>query len=127
MPRAPPPPRRNPRSRAPPPDREGPAGAPCSETEGRRGRITRMGRFAQILAGTLFVVAAFALPSPAQGGEGWWGDLDKGQSVRLGDVVEAPEGFRGRTITFTCVFHQREREFNPLRTRFNSERYENVS
>src|SRR5262245_54865912 len=75
------------------------------------------------LAGALAGLA----PSAARADSGWWGDLDKGQSVRLADVLAAPEAHRGRVLTFTCVFHQREKEFNPLRTRFNAERYDNVS
>lgn len=68
-----------------------------------------------------------ATPRPAQAEGGWWGDLDKGLGVRLADVVQSPERFRGRLLTFPCVFHRVEREFNPLRTRFHVERYDNVS
>lgn len=72
--------------------------------------------------------AVLALPQgAARADQGWWGDLDKGQSVRLDDVLAAPEAHRGRTLTFTCVFNRLEKEFNPLRTRFNAERYDNVS
>jgi len=74
------------------------------------------------------VLAVGRLPvAPACADGGWWSDLDKGQGVRLTDVLEAPDRHRGRSLTFTCVFHQQEREFNPLRTRFNAERYDNIS
>lgn len=66
-------------------------------------------------------------PRALEADQGWWGDLDKGQNVRLGDVLAAPERHRGRSLTFVCVFHRAEREFNPLRTRFNAERYDNFS
>ena len=86
----------------------------------------RRGSIAWALAGAAFALSSWPV-APARGDQGWWGDLDKGQSVRLADVLAAPDTYRGRTITFTCVFHQREKEFNPLRTRFNAERYDNVS
>ncbi len=78
-----------------------------------------------VLAALLAAGASRGAPLRADGG--WWSDLDKGQGVRLADVLESPERHRGRALTFTCVFHQQEREFNPLRTRFNSERYANIS
>src|SRR5687767_1515721 len=74
------------------------------------------------------VLAVGTLPvAPARADGGWWSDLEKGQGVRLTDVLESPDRHRGRALTFTCVFHQQEREFNPLRTRFNAERYDNIS
>jgi hypothetical protein len=80
------------------------------------------------LRGLAPALLAFAVAAPsAHGDGGWWSDLDKGQGVRLEDVIEAPERHRGHALTFTCVFHQQEREFNPLRTRFNAERYANIS
>lgn len=92
-----------------------------------RGSVARRGvLLALALLGAGGVLGVADLPS-AQADQGWWGDLDKGQSVRLGDILASPERFRGRTLTFTCVFHRPEREFNPLRTRFNAERYDNVS
>jgi hypothetical protein len=75
-----------------------------------------------------FVLGLFPVGLERAGADGgWWGDLDKGMNVRLADVLESPERFRGRSLTFACIFHQPEREFNPLRTRFNAERYDNVS
>lgn len=76
----------------------------------------------------LLAVAMAGVPrAAAEAEDGWWGDLDKGLGVRLGDVIQSPERYRGRVLTFTCVFHQVEREFNPLRTRFHVERYDNLS
>jgi hypothetical protein len=90
--------------------------------------MTRMAGFRRaIVLGLASLGLLTAQPLAARAGDGWWGDLDKGQSVRLSDVIASPEAFRGRVLTFTCVFHRREREFNPLRTRFNAERYDNVS
>ncbi len=81
------------------------------------------------LLGLLLLGAAALDPGlrAARADQGWWGDLDKGQGVRLEDVLAAPERHRGRALTFPCVFHRAEREFNPLRTRFNAERYDNFS
>lgn len=79
-----------------------------------------------LLVGALAPWAGARLPAAHADG-GWWGDLDKGLGVRLGDVIQSPERYRGQLLTFTCVFHQVEREFNPLRTRFHVERYDNVS
>ncbi|MFM8979789.1 MAG: hypothetical protein ACKOSS_04920 [Planctomycetia bacterium] len=92
-------------------------------------RCLRPPRALWVLLATLgLLVGALGGRAPAaHAEEGWWGDLDKGLGVRLGDVLQSPERYRGRVLTFTCVFHQVEREFNPLRTRFHVERYDNVS
>jgi hypothetical protein len=84
-----------------------------------------LGRIALFAAASLL---ALALAGGAEAGPGWWGDLDKGEAVRLGDVRAQPHRFRGRSLTFFAVFHSGdEKEFQPLRTPFNAERYDNVS
>ncbi|MDJ0974188.1 MAG: hypothetical protein QNJ98_06990 [Planctomycetota bacterium] len=59
-----------------------------------------------ILASTclLAALALLLVPGPAaDAGEGWWGDLDKGQVVELADIMAEPTRFTNRQLTFTCV------------------------
>ncbi|MHC5009455.1 MAG: hypothetical protein ACYTG6_00720, partial [Planctomycetota bacterium] len=75
---------------------------------------------------TLVLLAGLvAVAAPARAG--WWDDLDKGETVRLVDVIAQPDRYRERILTFFCVFHERNEVFNPLATPFNPTRHENVA
>jgi len=74
------------------------------------------------------LLVLLALPAPrAQAGDGWWGGLDEGEAVSLADVLRGPRDYRGKTLTFFCIFHRKESYFDPVRTPFNPERYDNFS
>ena len=72
-------------------------------------------------------VGLFCFGTPAQAGEGWWGDLDQGQHVRLNDILRAPRTYSGRTLTFVCVYHRQESLFDSFRTRFSYRNFDNFS
>jgi hypothetical protein len=81
-------------------------------------------------AGLLGVVALLlgVLAAPAHADDdGWWGGLDDGDSTRLEDVLAKPDDFRNRSLTFTVLFHARDKLYDPLRTIFNVKRYANFS
>ena len=74
------------------------------------------------------LLVLLALPAPrAEAGDGWWGGLDEGEAVSLADVLRGPRDYRGKTLTFFCIFHRKESYFDPVRTPFNPERYDNFS
>ena len=76
----------------------------------------------------LGLVLVFSLPTAsAHAGDGWWGALDEGEAVSLLDIMRSPSEFRGRTLTFFCVFHRKENYFDPMRTPFTPKRYDNFS
>lgn len=75
------------------------------------------------IAAGLWLLAASA--SPVLGG--WWDDLDKGERVRLADVVADPGPLQGKTITFPCVFRAMDEVYFPYFTSFTREKHLNLS
>jgi hypothetical protein len=82
-----------------------------------------MARVASLLAGALVLALA---AGPASAG-GWWDDLDKGESVRLSDLVADPQAKRDGAVTFACVFRALDKVFFPYFTSFTPEKHVNVS
>ncbi len=74
---------------------------------------------------TAGLLLALALDRPARAG--WWDDLDKGQSVGLGDLIAQPDRYRTGLVSFFCIFHRRDQVFNPIATPFHPARYANVA
>jgi hypothetical protein len=81
-----------------------------------------MRRFLLAAAATLVTLVGAA---PAQAG--WWDDLDKGEKVRLADVIAQPKPWLQKRITFTCVYHRPDEVFAPYFTRFHPEKHLNVT
>ncbi len=65
----------------------------------------------------------------AEAGDGWWGALDEGEAVSLSNVIRAPREYRGRTITFFCVFYTAAGEFKyyPPNTAFTESLFINFA
>ncbi len=88
---------------------------------------TTRGRLRSFVVALLCTCGLGVMRSPANAGDGWWGDLDQGQHVQLTDVLRAPRSFAGRTLTFVCVFHKQESIFDAFRTRFSYRNFDNFS
>jgi hypothetical protein len=84
----------------------------------------------ELVKKALFAFAATTLLLVGRGGDasaGWWDDLDKGERVRLADVMAQPRAWAGKRVTFTCVYHKQDQVFAPYFTRFHPGRHLNVS
>ena len=82
---------------------------------------------AAIATGCLALVLCFA--APADAGDGWWGGLDEGEAVSLSNVIRQPDEFRGRIITFYCVFFTADGKYKyyPPNTAFTERNHINFS
>ncbi len=69
----------------------------------------------------------FALSGVVHAGPGWWGDLDKGAIVDLGDVIASPLRYDGKKITFFCIFRKQDTVFLQRGTPFNHQKYDNIA
>jgi len=58
---------------------------------------------------------------------GWWDDLSDAKPVKLEDLIKDPHGWKGKEVTFVCVFHKVSTIFNPYYTRFVPSEYVNFS
>lgn len=76
----------------------------------------------------LALLCLAALPA-ADAGEGWWGGLDEGEAVSLTNVLRQPSEFRGRTLTFYCVFFTADGQYKyyPPNTAFSEAGFINFS
>lgn len=93
-----------------------------------RGSATRRPKTLTLALGLLFALSTLLAPGAgAEAGDGWWSGLDEGEAVSLANVMRGPRDYRGRTLTFFCLFHRKESYFDPLRTPFNAKRYDNLS
>jgi hypothetical protein len=82
-------------------------------------------RWLRALGLPLLVALVVGLAPEARAG--WWDDLDKGERVRLADVIAQPKPWRNKRITFTCVYHKPDQVFAPYFTRFHPERHLNLT
>jgi hypothetical protein len=73
-----------------------------------------------------FLGLAGAVAPPARAG-GWWDDLDKGDPVRLADLVADPHAKHEGAVTFPCVYRGLDKVFSPYFTSFTPEKHVNVS
>jgi hypothetical protein len=91
-------------------------------TSPRRGRSLAFGLAVGLLA------AAFAgIAAPRAARAGWWDDLDKGDPVRLQDLVAKPRDYQGKRVTFACVYRWLDKVFAPYFTTFTPDKYANFS
>ena len=58
---------------------------------------------------------------------GWWDDLDRGEEVKLSDLIAQPSRYEGRILSFFCVFHRRDQVFAPLAAPYTPQRFENFA
>src|SRR5690349_8479432 len=73
-------------------------------------------------------VAAVVTAIPlATASAGWWDDLDKGEPVRLGDLTAKPDAWRGKVVTFPCIYHGFADVYQPYFTPFNAEKWLDVT
>ncbi len=78
------------------------------------------------LAGALLLPAV--IPSaPSSAHAGWWDDLDKGEPVKLSDLVFEPDRFKGKVVTFACIHHEPADIFSPYFTSFTPEKFFNFT
>ena len=82
-------------------------------------------RMRRRLRGWVAVVVT-ALPL-ATASAGWWDDLDKGEPVRLSDVTSQPERWKGKVVTFACIYHGFDSVYQPYFTSFNAEKWLNAT
>ena len=68
-----------------------------------------------------------ALTPLATASAGWWDDLDKGEPVRLSDVTSKPDGWKGKVVTFACIYHKFDGVYQPYFTSFNAVRFEPIN
>ncbi len=78
------------------------------------------------LLGLLLLLPLAPLPT-ATAGDGWWGDLDKGQVVELRDIVAKPRSFRGKQLTFFCIVRGEDSVFFPQNRLLSRSRYANFT
>ena len=60
---------------------------------------------------------------PQRGAGGWWGDLFRASTVALEEVVQQPETWRGRRLSFVVQVQRRGRVRDPFHTRFEESAY----
>lgn len=83
----------------------------------------------RVLAAATCLATLLLLAAPSEAGEGWWGGLDEGEAVSLNSVLRQPEEFRGRTLTFYCVFFTADGTYKyyPPNTAFTEGNFLNFS
>jgi hypothetical protein len=86
-------------------------------------------RTSRLVGSCLFalLLLPLATPSPAAAGDGWWGDLDKGQVVELRDIMAKPRSFRGKQLTFFCVVRGPDNVYFPQNRLLSRARYANFT
>ena len=86
-------------------------------------------RTSRLLGLCLFglLLLPLAPSSSAEAGDGWWGDLDKGQVVELRDIVAKPRSFRGKQLTFFCIVRGPDNVFFPQNRLLSRTRYANFT
>src|SRR5690606_17484619 len=58
---------------------------------------------------------------------GWWDDLDKGEQVKLSDLVAEPTRWQGKVVTFACIHHEPADIYSPYFTSFTPDKYFNFT
>jgi hypothetical protein len=75
----------------------------------------------------LAVAAAVLVLASPLARAGWWDDLDKGESVKLRDLVSQPEKWHKKVVTFACVYHGSDTVFQAVFTPFNPDQHLNFT
>src|SRR5262245_48736480 len=68
-----------------------------------------------------------ALAPLATASAGWWDDLDKGEPVRLSDLTAQADRWKGKVVTFACIYHKFDSVYQPYFTSFNPEKWLNAT
>src|SRR5262245_49254382 len=74
-----------------------------------------------------FAAAAALVAASSAARAGWWDDLDKGESVKLSDVVAQPDPWKDKVVTFACIYHRLDAIYQPYFTRFDVEHWFNAT
>lgn len=74
-----------------------------------------------------FAAAAALVAASSAARAGWWDDLDKGESVKLSDVVAQPDPWKDKVVTFACIYHKLDTVYQPYFTRFDAEHWFNAT
>ncbi len=77
--------------------------------------------------GSLALVAALAAAPVPSARAGWWDDLDKGDPVKLSDLVARPHDYEGKRVTFSCVYHWQDQVYFPYFTSFTPAKHLNFT
>jgi hypothetical protein len=102
--------------------------APCTRVASLL-RLRSLAR-ASVLGGLVAVLlsaSAISTIQPRSCEAGWWDDLDKGEPVRLSDLIAEPTRWQRKTVTFSCIFHAPDSVFQPFFTSFNAEQHVNFT
>lgn len=73
------------------------------------------------------LTAALLVTLTGSASAGWWEKAADATPVDLQKVMSSPEAYKGKEITFDCVFHEVSKFFNPYYTRFTPAEYVNFS
>lgn len=73
------------------------------------------------------LTAALLVVLTGSASAGWWDKAADATPVDLQKVMSSPEAYKGKEITFDCVFHEVSKFFNPYYTRFTPSEYVNFS
>lgn len=90
----------------------------------RRAASLPLAALARLVVASCLVLVA--LPAP-RAHAGWWDDLDKGDSVTLSDLCSDPVPWRGKVVTFACIFNEPAEIYSPYFTSFSAETHWNVT
>lgn len=71
-------------------------------------------------------LGAAAAPAPLAEA-GWWDDLDKGDQVKLSDLVAEPRRWKDKVVTFPCIHHAPDSVFQPYFTSFSADKFLNFT
>jgi len=96
-----------------------------SLSAGRRSGPRRLLAAAGIAAALLLPALVPAVTPSAHAG--WWDDLDKGEAVKLSDLVFEPDRFKGKVVTFPCIHHEPADIFSPYFTSFTPDKFFNFT
>ena len=78
----------------------------------------------------LLVTASFAVvsvPTARVARAGWWDDLDKGEQLKLSDLTADADRWKGKVVTFACIYHAPDSVYQPYFTSFNAEKFLNFT
>jgi tetratricopeptide (TPR) repeat protein len=82
-------------------------------------------KFRKLMAASLTAALLIAMSGGAYAG--WWDKADDAQPVDLVKVLDSPDAYKGKEITFDVVFHEVTTFYNPYYTRFIPSQYVNFS
>jgi len=80
-----------------------------------------------VLACAAALALSAAPPFVRPAAAGWWDDLDKGESVRLSDLVHEPRRWKDKVVTFACIHHGPDQVFQPYFTSFTPDKFLNFT